>query len=181
MQPPVRVSFVCSGNICRSPTAEIVLRSLARDSNLAALVQVDSSGTGSWHRGDDMDERSRQTLVDAGYSPGRHEAKQFDAGDFVTRDVIVALDTGHRDVLWWLAADAEDVNAARAKIVMLRDFDPELGAGEKPDVADPYYGGTGGFGKVLAQVERSCAALLAAIARGVESGGGLQQTDKPLL
>lgn len=180
MQPPVRVNFVCSGNICRSPTAEFVLMSLARHAGLAALVEVDSSGTGSWHAGDDMDDRSRETLVDAGYTPPRHVARQFRPADFASLDVVVALDTGHRDILWWLADEADDVEASRAKIVMLRDFDPDLRPGEKPDVADPYYGGSGGFGQVLAQVERSCAALLAAIERAVESGRELQQPERPL-
>jgi protein-tyrosine phosphatase len=83
--------------------------------------------------------------------------------------MVVALDGGHRDVLWWLAAETRDPAAARAKVVMLRAFDPLLTAGESPDVADPYYGGRGGFSEVLDQVERGCRGLLAAV----------QQTDSP--
>ena len=68
LSPPVRVCFVCSGNICRSPTAEVVFTAVAADAGLADLVEVSSAGTGSWHAGDDMDARSRRTLVEGGYS-----------------------------------------------------------------------------------------------------------------
>jgi protein-tyrosine phosphatase len=177
---PVRVCFVCSGNICRSPTAEVVLNRLAAEAGLEHLVEVDSAGTGSWHAGDDMDDRSRHTLAQAGYDVPRHIAKQFEPADFATRDVVIALDAGHRDVLWWLAAETSDPVAAREKIVALRAFDPMLSEGETPDVADPYYGGRGGFAEVLEQVERSCAELFAAIERAVESGADqLQQTESP--
>jgi protein-tyrosine phosphatase len=180
LSAPVRVCFVCSGNICRSPTAEVALNRLAAAAGLGELVAVDSAGTGSWHAGHDMDDRSRETMADAGWDVPPHVAKQFEPADFATRDVVVALDTGHRNVLWWLAAETPDVEAARAKIVLLRDFDPLLGAGEEPDVGDPYYGGGRGFEEVLEQVERSCAQLLLAVQRAVEVGAdGLQQLDRP--
>jgi protein-tyrosine phosphatase len=163
------VCFVCSGNICRSPTAEVVLNRQAADAGLADLVRAESAGTGDWHAGDDMDERSRHTLARAGYDVPRHVAKQFRPHHFDAYDVVVALDGGHREALRWLAGEADDPEQARAKIVMLRDFDPELGAGEDPDVADPYYGGRRGFLEVLDQVERSCAGLLAALVQQPES------------
>jgi protein-tyrosine phosphatase len=180
LSAPVRVCFVCSGNICRSPTAEVVLKALARDAGLEELVAVDSAGTGDWHAGDDMDHRSRATMADAGYAVAPHVAKQFTAADFAARDLVIALDAGHRRALSWLAEDAQDPAAARAKIVLLRDFDPELAPGEDPDVADPYYGGPDGFTDVLAQVRRSCARLLAAIQEALASGADLdQQTERP--
>jgi protein-tyrosine phosphatase len=113
-----------------------------------------------------MDRRSRQTLAHAGYEVPRHVARQFEPGDFEAYDLVVALDGSHRDALWWLAAETTDADAARAKIVMLRAFDPKLAPGEEPDVADPYYGGRAGFTEVLEQVERSCVQLLAAIESG---------------
>jgi protein-tyrosine phosphatase len=184
LRPPVRVCFVCSGNICRSPTAEVVLIQLAATRGVADLVAVDSAGTGSWHTGDDMDERSRATLVDAAYEVPRHVAKQFQPRDFDSYDLVLALDSGHRDILWWLAAETGDPVDARARIVLLRDFDPDLAPGEAADVADPYYGGRGGFTEVLEQVERSCAALLTAIEHAVETDAErivpeAQQTDSP--
>jgi protein-tyrosine phosphatase len=169
VQPPVRVVFVCSGNICRSPTAEVVLTSLARASGRSELVRVSSAGTGGWHVGGDMDPRSRQTLVDAGYGWPRHRARQFTAADFADQDVVVALDSGHYAELRDLAEDADDPAAARDAIVLLRDFDPD--ATDDHDVADPYYGGSGGFTDVLGQVERSCAALLDAIDDNARTGG----------
>jgi protein-tyrosine phosphatase len=182
------VCFVCSGNICRSPTAEVVLRRLAEDAGRTELLTVDSAGTGGWHAGDDMDPRARRTLVHGGYDVGPHCARQFEAADFAERDLVVALDAGHHHALWWLATESDDVDAARAKIVLLRSFDPQWQPGEDPDVPDPYYGGSGGFRDVLAMVERSCTGLLAAIAEAVDAGrpttdlvSGLQQTGKPPL
>ena len=184
LRPPIRVCFVCSGYICRSPTAEVVLAHLCAERGVRDLVAPDSAGTGSWHAGDDMDERSRATMADAGYDVPRHVAKQFQPPDFDKYDMVVALDSGHRDVLWWLAAETPDPAEARGKVVLLRDFDPELADGEAADVADPYYGGRGGFAEVLEQVERSCAALLDAIEHALDSGAervvaGVQQTDSP--
>lgn len=176
MPAPTRVVFVCSGNICRSPTAEVVLTRLAEDTGRSGLVTVASAGTGGWHAGEDMDRRSRSTLAAAGYEWPRHTARQFVAADFDRFDVVVALDSGHDAELRELARHSDDPAAARDTIVLLRTFDPELGSDE-PDVADPYYGGASGFTDVLAQVERSCAALLDAI----EAGTIGQQTDKPPL
>jgi protein-tyrosine phosphatase len=86
LSAPVRVCFVCSGNICRSPTAEVVLTAIAAEAGTSELVEVSSAGTGSWHAGDDMDARSRRTLVQAGYSWGRHVARQFVPADFASWD-----------------------------------------------------------------------------------------------
>jgi protein-tyrosine phosphatase len=156
----VRICFVCSGNICRSPTAEAVFVRLAAGAGLD--VEVDSAGTGSWHAGDDMDRRSRAVLEAAGYAVPKHCAKQFTAEDFAERDLVVALDGGHRDVLWWLAAETDDPGAARSKIVLLRSFDPAAPPNDQ-DVPDPYYGGRSGFTDVLAQIERACAGLVASL------------------
>ena len=160
----------------------MVLTALARDAGLDHLVEVDSAGTGDWHAGDDMDARSRQTMAGAGYAVPGHVAKQFAAELFADRDVVVALDSGHRRALLWLADESPDPPVARAKVAMLREFDPQLAPGEPPDVADPYYGGPRGFQDVLEQIERSCARLLDAIAAAVESGTNLerpQQTESP--
>ncbi len=183
---PVRVCFVCSGNICRSPTAEVVLRRLAADTGRGGLLAVDSAGTGGWHAGDDMDPRARRTMVHAGYDVAPHSARKFEAGDFAERDLVVALDAGHHHALWWLATETDDVDGARAKIVLLRSFDPQWQPGDDPDVPDPYYGGPGGFRDVLAMVERGSAGLLEQIEAAAAAGrpmtdlaSGLQQTGKP--
>jgi protein-tyrosine phosphatase len=174
MPSTIRVCFVCSGNICRSPTAEVVLNHLAAGAGLAGLVEADSAGTGSWHAGEDMDERSRRLLTDNGYDVPPHVARQFRPADFASHDLVVALDAGHHAALDELAARTADPDAARAKIVLLRSYDRELAPGDEPDVADPYYGGRRGFVDVLEQVERGCAGLLAAL-----RGQGVQQTESP--
>lgn len=141
----------------------MVFTALAQQRGLAERVEADSAGLGDWHVGDEMDRRSRATLERAGYRPDAHEARQFDAGDFALRDVVVALDEGHRRALLELADEADDPAAARRSIVGLRDFDPQLAPGAPADVADPYYGGASGFTDVLEQIERSCAGLLDAM------------------
>jgi protein-tyrosine phosphatase len=164
-----RVCFVCSGNICRSPTAEIVLRSMLAEAGIADVV-VDSAGTGDWHAGDDMDARSRRTLTAQGYQPGLHTARQFQVADFAERELVVAIDQGHLSKLSQLALLADDPDAALASLVLLRSYDSAAVALGELDVPDPYYGGAEGFELVLRQVERAGAGLLAALAADQNAG-----------
>jgi protein-tyrosine phosphatase len=172
---PLRICFVCSGNICRSPSAEVVFRVLAEKSGYD--VEVDSAGTGAWlphddelspwevpPAGDEMDARSRAALVAAGYDPPPHSAKQFRPHHFAERDLVVALDAGHHAFLTRLAARAQDPESAYRSIVLLRDYEPGADPDDR-DVADPYYGGPRGFEDVLAQIERASAGLLATLQR----------------
>src|SRR5690348_12604713 len=129
---PYRVTFVCTGNICRSPMAEHVLRRHALEAGLD--VEVDSSGTGGWHVGDAADERTVRTLRRNGYT-SEHAAWKFQRGWFDAYDLVVALDRGHARELSALARDDRD----RAKIRLLRSFDPAAGTGAGQDVPDPYY------------------------------------------
>ena len=156
----MRICFVCSGNICRSPTAEVVLRAQLRAAGIEGVV-VDSAGTGDWHAGDDMDARARLTLDAAGYEVEIHSAKQFTRADFAERELVVALDDGHLLHLADLANDADDPEAALSSLALLRSYDPAAVAAGELDVPDPYYGDAGGFEEVLRQVERACAGLLA--------------------
>jgi low molecular weight protein-tyrosine phosphatase len=155
-----RVCFVCSGNICRSPTAEAVLRRRIADAGLAGAVEVDSAGLGDWHVGEEVDARSAAALRARGYPAWVHEAKQFRPDLFADRDLVVALDAGHERALRAVARTAAD----RAKIRMLRSYDPAAAADPAGlDVPDPYFGGEGGFEHVLDLVEAACAGLLAEI------------------
>jgi protein-tyrosine phosphatase len=160
-----RVCFVCSGNICRSPTAEAVFRRRLADAGLAGEVEVDSAGIGDWHIGHDVDERSAAALRSRGYPAWVHEAKQFRPADFADRDLVVALDTGHERELRAMARSDAD----RAKIRMLRSYDPM--AVDDLDVPDPYYGGKRGFEQVLDLVETACAGLLAEVAAELPATG----------
>jgi protein-tyrosine phosphatase len=148
-----RVGFVCSGNICRSPTAEVVLAARAVEAGLP--VEVVSSGLGDWHVGDPMDPRSAAMLRDAGYDPDRHRAQQFARRWFDEVDLVLAMDAGHLRELRRVAP-----RVAAHRVLLFGTFDP---TSPGADVPDPYYGGPEGFEEVLAMVERTCAALLRAI------------------
>lgn len=145
------VSFVCSGNICRSPMGEVVLRSLADDAGLGDRIAVSSFGTGPWHEGEQADHRARQALAERGYDGESHRARQISAPDIAPIDLLIALDRGHRRHLTALGADPDRVR-------LLTEFDPEHPS--DPDVFDPYYSDVGVYRDVLAQVERSCRVLL---------------------
>jgi protein-tyrosine phosphatase len=163
---PYRICFVCSGNICRSPIAESVMRAYAVREGLDAIV-VDSAGTGDWHIGERADLRTLQVLAAGGYDGRAHRARQFDARWFGGRELVIALDRGHARTLRALAPDG----TARAKVRLLRSFDPALSGhssgpdDEAPllDVRDPYYEGEQAFVDVLRQVEAACQGLLDAV------------------
>ncbi|NLT56034.1 MAG: low molecular weight phosphotyrosine protein phosphatase [Actinomycetales bacterium] len=154
-----RVCFVCSGNICRSPMGEVVLRQLAEDGGVGHLVAVDSAGTGDWHIGERADRRTLAALAKAGYDGDAHRARQFDPHWFAERDLVIAMDRGHERTLRSWAGNERD----RSKVRLLRSFDPALGPGarhEDLDVRDPYYDGARAFAEVLAQIETACRGLL---------------------
>jgi protein-tyrosine phosphatase len=148
-----RVTFVCTGNICRSPLAEHVLRRHLADEGLE--VEVDSSGTGGWHVGSGADRRTVATLRENGYTSA-HSAQQFEAAWFGRYDLIIALDQGHLREL--RAMTGSDVD--QAKIRLLREFDP---GADGLDVPDPYYGGKADFQLVLDQVEAAMPGLVSKI------------------
>ena len=151
----MRILFVCLGNICRSPTAEGVMRHLVREEGLEDVVEIDSAGTGGWHVGAAPDERAtaaagRRSIVLEG------AARKFAAADFDSFDLILAMDSENKHDLLALAPDG----AARAKVRLLREFDPaSQGAGDL-DVPDPYYGGDDGFEHVLDLVDAATRGLL---------------------
>ncbi len=146
-----RVVFVCTGNICRSPTAEAVMRKLVAGAGLADLIEVSSAGLAGWHEGKDADARSLSALRARGYTL-RHRARQVRTSWFSEYDLFIALDSGHLLELRSLGPGAD--------VRLLREWDPQ-GYG---DVPDPYYDGPERFEEVLDMVERSCAGLLCDLA-----------------
>lgn len=150
-----RVGVVCLGNICRSPMAHVVLERQVADAGLADRVEVVSSGTAGWHVGKPMDHRAAGTLTAAGYDPTRHSARQLAADAFDDLDVVLVMDRSNETDVLALAEGRPE-----AQVRMFRDFDPVDPGGEVPD---PYYGGDEGFTEVLRMVERTGAALVAAL------------------
>ncbi|WP_368497917.1 low molecular weight protein-tyrosine-phosphatase [Herbiconiux sp. A18JL235] len=148
-----RISMVCTGNICRSPMAEVVMRDLVDQAGLGDRVVVSSAGTGEWHVGEHADPRTVAALRARGYDGSLHRARQFDPSWFDRLDLVVALDRSHERVLRSWARSEED----RQKVRLLLSFDPEYAG--RSDVPDPYYSDSAMFDSVLAMVEHSCKAL----------------------
>ena len=132
--PVARVLFVCMGNICRSPTAEGVMRGLVEEAGLSEQIVLDSAGTGGWHVGDPPDRRSVAAAAPRAASRSTAPARQVRRADFDEFDLLVALDGANARDLRRLAPDER----AAAKVRLLREFDPAA-AGDL-DVPDPYYG-----------------------------------------
>ncbi len=150
-----KVLFVCTGNICRSPTAEGVFRHLAMVGNLHQHVDVDSAGTHAYHVGEAPDDRSMATAARRGYDLSELRARRFTTSDFVEFDYILAMDRNHLSILE-RSVPAEH----RTKIAMFLDFSSKHRGAEVPD---PYYGGERGFEFVLDMIEDASEGLLADI------------------
>ena len=144
--------FVCTGNICRSPLAHGVFEQMVQEQGLGLQFFVESSGTDSYHVGEEADGRMRRTAAQHGYSFS-HRAARVTPEDLKKYDVIFGMDQGHVRQLKAMA-QPED----RKKIYLYRDFDPE-GSGNVPD---PYYGGDEGFEEVFAIIHRTSSALIEA-------------------
>ena len=150
-----RILFVCLGNICRSPTAEAVMRRLLRQEGLQDDVQVQSAGTGDWHAGRPPDPRATAAARVRGIAL-EGAARQLTPEDFERFDLIVAMDRGNLRDLLVLAPD----EAAAARVRLLREFDPACAGAPDLDVPDPYHGGADGFERVLDLVEAACHGLV---------------------
>jgi protein-tyrosine phosphatase len=148
---PYRIAFVCLGNICRSPMADVVMSALLDDAGLAGKVEVTSSGTGTWHLGEPMDPRAAAQLLAEGYDASAHRAKKFEPS-WLDQDLVLAMDASN-------LSDITDGRGAGDRVRMFRSFDP-LADGSELDVPDPFYGGDEGFVEVLAMVERTCRSIL---------------------
>lgn len=160
------ICFVCTGNICRSPTAEIVLRHLAAVAQLPdghhldELIEVSSAGTGAWHVDEPMDPRARTALGARSMRDHGHRARQVDSSWMLDVDALVCLDRRHLQTLRSLVPELA------TRLVLLRPFDRQ--AGGSVDIEDPYYGDERDFAQCLETIHRSCEGLVAALARELE-------------
>ncbi|UZN03444.1 low molecular weight protein-tyrosine-phosphatase [Cellulomonas sp. S1-8] len=156
MPDSYRVMTVCTGNICRSPMAEVVLRARLADAGLADVVEVDSTGISDEEHGNPVDWRARSVLRRHGYPTGEgHHARQTRASHLATRDLVLPMTAAHARALRRLAGDDP---ALTARIRMYRSFDPAAPAEpDQPeqvlDVDDPWYGPEEGFEVTLAEIE----------------------------
>ena len=149
MSEPLHVTFVCTGNICRSPMAEKMFGHQLRERGLSDRVRVSSAGTGAWHVGCQVDERAGRVLRAHGY-PTAHCAAQLDE-EHLGADLVIALGRNHARML-------NEMGVPANRIRLLRSFDPRAGA-HAPDVDDPYYGAHADFEETFAVIEASLPGL----------------------
>lgn len=156
--PAYSVLMVCTGNICRSPTADGLLRHRLRQAGLHKRVLVDSAGTHDYHVGHPPDRRSTAKAQAYGVDLSMLRARQVEAADFQRFDLILAMDQGHHDILLQLCPPQH-----RDKVKLYLDYAPDFGR----EVPDPYYGSEDGFETVWRMCDAVSAALLDEIRRRI--------------
>ena len=144
----MRVLCVCMGNICRSPTAEAVLRELARREAPELTLEVDSAGTHGYHVGDPPDPRAVAAAARRGYDLSPLRARQFTAKDFERFDLILAMDEDNRATM---------LRQGSGRVELLLSYAPQWG---ERNVPDPYYGGEAGFERVLDLIESAARGVI---------------------
>lgn len=164
MEPDIfKVLFVCTGNICRSPTAEAVFRHVVVQAGLTQRIGIDSAGTHAYHVGEPPDPRSVQCGATRGFDMKALRARKVRAEDFRLFDLILAMDSDHHDHLVALQP-----NGSKAEVKLFLDYHPQMKGG---DVPDPYYGGAQGFTDVLDMIEEASKHLLAEISGRFKKSG----------
>jgi protein-tyrosine phosphatase len=152
-----RILFVCTGNICRSPTAEGVMRKVAESSDMADLLEIDSAGTHGYHVGDPPDERSQSAARQRGYDISGLRGRRVSPDDFHRFDLILAMDREHLAIL-----EASRPRQAGCRIGLFLEYSRNFVEREVPD---PYYGGPAGFDHVLDLIEDAATGLLESLRR----------------
>lgn len=164
---PYKILCVCLGNICRSPTAEVVLRHSCEAQKLA--IEVDSAGTSNYHPNKAPDLRSQQHALRRGYDLSALRARQLLIQDFLQFDLILAMDfenLSNIETLKLKAIQQFGEQKIRAKIALMSEHDPVY---SKQAVPDPYYGGDAGFEQVLDQCESSSQAWVSYLKQSLKA------------
>ena len=161
-----RITVVCTGNICRSPIAEFVLRERLEAAGLADRVSVDSAGTTAWEEGNPPDPRTLDVLTRHGHTGdySGHRARVFDKRWFADLDLVLAADHGHYSVLRRLAP----TDADKDKIRMIRAFDPSRPKGDELSIDDPWYGDEASFDQTYAEVDAAADGIVDFVRRQLE-------------
>lgn len=166
-----RVMTVCTGNICRSPMAEVVLRARLDEAGLGDRVVVDSTGVSDEEHGNPIDRRARVVLAARGYEVPQRAARQVRPADLRDRDLVLAMTASHARALRRIADD-EDV---ASRVVLFRTFDPAAPRITDPrdehllDVDDPWYGGPANFEHCLDEIEAAADGVVAAVRAGLDA------------
>lgn len=150
---PIRILFVCLGNICRSPLGEGIFKKLIREKGLSDRFEVDSAGTAGYHTGSLPDPGSRRAAQRRGYSIDDQRARQIQTTDLDAFDYIIAMDAMNR-------RNIEQLGRGRSRVFLMRDFDPANRGREDLDVPDPWSMGEDAFEDTYTIIERSCEELL---------------------
>ncbi|MHA1567503.1 MAG: low molecular weight protein-tyrosine-phosphatase [Alphaproteobacteria bacterium] len=153
-----KILFVCTGNICRSPTAEVVLRELARRADKGPPIHVESAGTHEYHIGEPADGRAIATAQDHGFDLTEHRARSVSAQDYQEFDYIIALDHGHLRILKRQCPAGQS-----PRIELLMNFAPQRSEQEVPD---PYYGDRTDYEQSFQLIEAACRGMLNTLAQG---------------
>lgn len=165
----MKISVVCTGNICRSPMGEVMLRSALEEEGLADRVELNSCGLGGWHVGDSADHRAIAQLAQDGYDGTKHIAAQFGAAH-ADADMFLAMDHSHVE---GLIENGVDPN----KVFLFRAFDPashtgHIGDHRAPQVEDPYYGTDAGFATTAYEIKNSLPGIINFVHKQVEQQRG---------
>ncbi len=153
-----RILFVCMGNICRSPSAEGVMRKLVNDAGLQHVIDIDSAGTHEYHVGAPPDARSQAAAKARGYDLAALRARQVCAADFIEFDLLLAADKSNLAIL-----QAQCPPSLRGKLRLIMQYAQNAPVTEVPD---PYYQGAKGFELVLDYLEAACSGLLRELKQG---------------
>nr|WP_207140222.1 low molecular weight protein-tyrosine-phosphatase [Rhodovibrio salinarum] len=145
--------FVCTGNICRSPSAAAILRHKAAQRDLGDRLRIDSAGLGEWHLGHPPDPRATDALAARDYPMGEQSARIVERSDFERFDYVVAMDEGHHTQLTRMCPPGQT-----HRVRLFLEFAPHTG---RKSVPDPYYGDTRGFDAMVDLIEAGTEGLLA--------------------
>jgi protein-tyrosine phosphatase len=173
---PYRIIAVCTGNICRSPMAELMLAAALEAEGLDGEVTVDSAGTTGYEAGRPIDPRAARQLGTTKIISNRHIAREWQANWFRERDLILALDVDHYAWLREAAPDQQSMD----KVRMLRSFDPEVSCRDLLDqgIEDPWYGGQADFDAAWQQIRGALPGIIKHVRSALRRTAPLQQQNR---